>query len=203
MALWTANGIANLNYSMAASSGFTAPGGGFVDAAGGATNSHTITMNTSTLGVKNGTLTLTTDAPESPTIVVNLVGEVITSTPNVAPVAEAGPDIVVTDMDGNFAETVLLDGSASFDSDGTIVNYLWKRNLSTIYAGPLATAISDTCDKFSDWKMSRTALSWPWPPSMMTRSGHWGTLSSAGFLPSAASLISRLKRRSSTSRIMP
>lgn len=138
-ALWTANGIANLNYSMIASSGFSAPGGGFVDAAGGAINSHTIAMNTSTLGVKTGTLTITTDAPESPTIVVNLTGEVITSVPNLPPVADAGLDIVVTDLDGNFSESVVLDGSDSFDSDGTIVNYLWRRNLSTISNGPSAT----------------------------------------------------------------
>ena len=139
VALWTANGIANLNYSMIASSGFTAPAGNFADAAGGGANSHTITMNTSTLGVKTGTLTLTTDAPESPTIVINLTGEVISSTPNVPPVADAGPDIVVTDVDGNFAETVVLDASASFDNDGTITNYLWKRNLATIYDGPSPT----------------------------------------------------------------
>lgn len=139
VALWTVNGIANLNYTMAASSGFSAPAGAFVDAPGGSANSHVITMNTSTLGVKNGTLTLTTDAPEAPTILVTLVGEVINPVPNVPPVADAGPDIVVTDEDGNFAEMVVLDASASFDSDGTIVNYLWRRNISTIYNGPLAT----------------------------------------------------------------
>lgn len=140
VALWTANGIANLNYSMIASSGFTAPGGGFVDAAGGAVNSHTITMDTSTVGVMNGSLTITSDAPETPTIVIALTGEVVGGAPNLAPVADAGADIVVTDVDGNFSEPVVLDGSASFDSDGTIVNYLWKRNLSTIYNGPNATA---------------------------------------------------------------
>ncbi len=140
VALWTANGIANLNYSMGATSGFTAPAGGFVDAAGGAVNSHTISMSTATLGVKSGTLTITTDAPETPTIVVNLVGEVITSTPNVPPVADAGADFVITDIDGNLSELITLDASGSHDSDGTITNYLWKRNASTIYHGPLATA---------------------------------------------------------------
>ena len=139
--LWTANGISNLNYSTAATSGFTAPAGLFVDAAGGVTNSHTITMNTSTLGAKNGTLTITTDAPESPTIVVTLTGTVIASGPtNQPPIASAGVDRVVTDVDGSGAEFVTLDATLSTDADGTITNYRWQRLPSTLYNGPLATA---------------------------------------------------------------
>lgn len=45
-----------------------------------------------------------------------------TSTVNIPPVANAGPNQV----DIAIGETVLLDGSASTDSDGTIVSYLWE-----------------------------------------------------------------------------
>ena len=45
---------------------------------------------------------------------------------NAAPVADAGGDIIVEDSDGNGLEIILLDGSASADSDGTIVNYSWS-----------------------------------------------------------------------------
>src|SRR5205807_209492 len=58
-ALWTVGGIATLGYTMAASAGFTAPTGSFTDAPGGGLNAHSITMNTSTLGTRSGTLTIT------------------------------------------------------------------------------------------------------------------------------------------------
>ena len=76
-AKWTTAGIDGLDYSMAASVGFTAPAGSFSDAAGGGSNSHAIAMDTSTPGMKSGTVTITTDAPDQPTLVVMLVGEVI------------------------------------------------------------------------------------------------------------------------------
>lgn len=80
VALWsrTGNGagIDVLNYTMSASSGFTAPAGGFTDAAAGTLNSHTLTMSTSTPGNKAGTLTITSDDPDSPTLVINLSGVV-------------------------------------------------------------------------------------------------------------------------------
>lgn len=77
VARWTADGIAALNYSMAASAGFTAPAGTFSDAAGGATNTHTITMDTSSPGTYSGTLIITSDAPDQPTLIVTLTGEVV------------------------------------------------------------------------------------------------------------------------------
>ena len=61
--------------------------------------------------------------------------------------------------------------------------------------------------------MPRTALTWPWPPSIRIRSGQAGSASSLSSPVSVASLsprlgmpcslISREKRRSITSRIMP
>lgn len=76
-ALWTAAGVADASYTLAASAAFAAPGASFNDAAGGAVNSHVVTMDTSTAGVKNGTLTITSNDPETPTVIVTLVGEVI------------------------------------------------------------------------------------------------------------------------------
>ena len=46
--------------------------------------------------------------------------------PNTAPVANAGPDQTVTDADGNGTEAVTLDGTGSFDPDGTIASYDWS-----------------------------------------------------------------------------
>jgi len=42
------------------------------------------------------------------------------------PRANAGPDQTVSDGDGNGVEIVTLDGSASYDRNGTIVSYEWK-----------------------------------------------------------------------------
>ena len=66
----------NLDYSFAAPSGFTAPGGSF-SAAAQATNNHSISMSTGTTGVKAGTLTMTTDATDSLSKQVQLSGTVL------------------------------------------------------------------------------------------------------------------------------
>ncbi|MEJ2622246.1 MAG: PKD domain-containing protein, partial [Candidatus Thiodiazotropha sp.] len=42
-----------------------------------------------------------------------------------APIAHAGLDQSVVDSDGDGIESVTLDGSASTDSDGTIIHYTW------------------------------------------------------------------------------
>jgi len=59
---------------------------------------------------------------------------------NVPPVARAGPDIFSPDADGSGDDTVTLDGSASTDSDGTIVNYRWSEGLQVLANGPSPTA---------------------------------------------------------------
>jgi len=78
--LWTANGIADLVYSLDASDGFTAPTGTFVEPAGGVGNDHVIEMDTSTVGPMNGTLTILSNAPDEPQRVVTLIGEVVAPT---------------------------------------------------------------------------------------------------------------------------
>jgi hypothetical protein len=82
VALWsrdgTGFGIDSLTYTLTASAGFTAPAGTFNEAPDGAAggNSHVIVMNTSTAGTKTGTLTITSDDPDSPTRVIALTGVV-------------------------------------------------------------------------------------------------------------------------------
>ncbi len=49
---------------------------------------------------------------------------------NVGPVANAGNDITVTDVDNNGFETITLDAGGSTDSDGTITNYSWAMLVS-------------------------------------------------------------------------
>lgn len=74
--LWTAGGIGALHYALEATSGFTAPDGAFVHAAGAVPNEHTITMDTAAVGPLTGTLTISSDAPNQPTRIVMLLGEV-------------------------------------------------------------------------------------------------------------------------------
>jgi len=64
--LWTAAGIGSLNYSMTANAGFSVPSGSFSDQAGGSGNQHTVTVNTSTPGVKTGVITIASNDPDQP-----------------------------------------------------------------------------------------------------------------------------------------
>jgi thermitase len=54
---------------------------------------------------------------------------------NLPPVANAGPDQTVTDDDGDGVALVTVDGSASFDPDGTIVSYEWREGATVIGLG--------------------------------------------------------------------
>ncbi|MCD6184312.1 MAG: hypothetical protein J7K84_00755, partial [Deltaproteobacteria bacterium] len=47
---------------------------------------------------------------------------------NTPPVANAEADPTVTDSDNNGSEEVTLDGSASYDQDGSITSYVWSEN---------------------------------------------------------------------------
>ncbi len=60
---------------------------------------------------------------------------------NLPPVANAGPDQSVIDTDGNGTENVVLDGSASYDPDGTIAGFTWSEGSAT-----LATAATAAVD---------------------------------------------------------
>ena len=61
--------------------------------------------------------------------------------PNQPPVANAGPDQLVHDTDGDLFESVLLDGSASFDPDGSIVSYAWYEGETLLGTSPVVSAV--------------------------------------------------------------
>jgi len=80
--------------------------------------------NRASFAVGRHTVTLTvTDnhgASDSDTVII----EVVPSGENLPPVADAGPDRVVDDLDGNGREAVEVQGSGT-DPDGTIVGWEW------------------------------------------------------------------------------
>ncbi len=45
---------------------------------------------------------------------------------NKAPIADAGPDLILTDEDGDLKVTLVLNGANSIDSDGIINAYFWN-----------------------------------------------------------------------------
>jgi subtilisin family serine protease len=58
---------------------------------------------------------------------------------NLSPVANAGPDRVVSVVGQAQSATVALNGSGSFDADGTIVSYQWLENGAQIATGQTAS----------------------------------------------------------------
>jgi hypothetical protein len=67
----------NLDYSFSATAGFTAPAGNFSLPPLAPPGGQPIDMSTATAGVKSGTLTITSDAPDDPTIGIPLSGTVL------------------------------------------------------------------------------------------------------------------------------
>ncbi len=51
------------------------------------------------------------------------------------PIADAGPNQVIADTDNDSKELVSLDGSGSYDPDGTITSYVWKEGATEIATG--------------------------------------------------------------------
>ncbi len=60
---------------------------------------------------------------------------------NQPPIANAGQDQTVEDIDDSGSETVSLDGSGSSDSDGSVVSYTWEEG-----GNQIATGVSPTVD---------------------------------------------------------
>ena len=58
---------------------------------------------------------------------------------NLPPHAVAGPDQTVPDIDRDGTELVTLDGTASSDTDGSIVSYEWSEGGTSIGAGAAPT----------------------------------------------------------------
>lgn len=57
------------------------------------------------------------------------------ATANQPPIAAAGTDRVVDDVDGDGSQAVVLDGSASRDPDGTVVSRVWREGSTQIASG--------------------------------------------------------------------
>jgi hypothetical protein len=80
VALWTVNGVSSLKYSLALSgAGFSTPAGNFVepiDALPADGINHVVTLSTATPGAYSGTITLSTDDPDRPSIAVPVSGNV-------------------------------------------------------------------------------------------------------------------------------
>jgi len=82
--------------------------------------------------VADGTYTLTTTAIDTASQTASDSITVNVDNYNNPPVANAGPDQTVSDADGTGSETVILDGSTSYDSDGTISSYEWTEGATLL-----------------------------------------------------------------------
>ena len=72
--------------------------------------------------------------------VASSVSVEVESVSNQPPIAEAGPDITINDGDGDGIEQVRLDGSASYDPDGSILSYEWYEGTRLLATGSVASA---------------------------------------------------------------
>ncbi|WP_373033795.1 PKD domain-containing protein [Sulfurovum sp.] len=64
--------------------------------------------------------------------------QVIVDVNNNAPVANAGEDVAI-----NFRESLTLDGSGSYDSDGQIVKYTWQKGYTVLCQGVTPICVID------------------------------------------------------------
>lgn len=122
-ALFGATGIDSLVYTLSTGAGFTAPAGAFVDAAGGTLNSHSISMDTSTVGPKAASLTIASNAPDEPARVVMLIGEVVATPPNCP--GDVNGDNAVNTQDltillQNFGTSVPTGTLGDLNDDGVV-----------------------------------------------------------------------------------
>ncbi len=91
-----------------------------------------------TVGIHNVTLRVTDDSGASSTDMATIT---VTAFANQPPVANAGPDKTASDADGTGSETVALDGSASYDTDGAIVSYEWKEGEVVLGTGAVISPV--------------------------------------------------------------
>ncbi|MFH1670689.1 MAG: PKD domain-containing protein, partial [Patescibacteria group bacterium] len=83
------------------------------------------------------TVTLTVEDNAGATDSVSILVEV---TDNKSPLANAGPDQELEDSDNDGSETVTLDGTLSFDPDGSIISYEWKEGSIVLGTHSIITA---------------------------------------------------------------
>jgi hypothetical protein len=106
---------ATLNYTLAASAGFTAPGGSF-NAVGGATNLHTLGMDASVIGARNGTVTLASNDNDTTSKAVLLDGRVLA---HAAPSLDSATVVTSSDLDwGTHDQGAFSDQSVTVFDQG-------------------------------------------------------------------------------------
>ncbi|MBN2583807.1 MAG: right-handed parallel beta-helix repeat-containing protein, partial [Planctomycetes bacterium] len=76
--------------------------------------------------------------PDGESITLEWEGIISTWPTYIPPVADAGEDFEVVDSDGGGDEGVTLDGSDSFDPDGSIVSYVWYNGETQVATGETA-----------------------------------------------------------------
>ena len=87
-------------------------------------------------GTHTITLTVTDNHNASATSTVTIT---VNPFPNIAPIANAGPDFEVIDSTNSGSVEVALDGSASSDEDGSIAYWIWSENGGRISTGEHTT----------------------------------------------------------------
>ncbi len=107
----------DLEYSFAAPAGFIAPGGMFIDPAGGGGNVHVLTMITDTSGNKMGTLVIDNNSINDPMKQVSLSGTVLD---HAVPSTVAGSQVLVAPLDfGSHGEGEFSDQFAEVYNAGS------------------------------------------------------------------------------------
>ncbi len=85
------------------------------------------------LGEVDVTLSVTDDDGNIATDKIKI--KILPTGDNIDPIADAGNNVTVTDLDNDGNETISLDGSASHDVDAILVNYSWQENGTEIATG--------------------------------------------------------------------
>jgi endonuclease/exonuclease/phosphatase family metal-dependent hydrolase len=108
--LWTAQGLAPLNYTVPAPPApfSLAPLGTLVDAPGGASNAHTVTLDTSAVGQVEQSITLSTNAPEASSITLTLRANIVTTALCPNPSNIAGPNQFSSPDDALTADDIIV-----------------------------------------------------------------------------------------------
>lgn len=75
--IWGIPGIRDLEYQFSATGLVSAPDGMFTESASAGMNQHTITADTSTVGPITGTLSVESNDPDVPSLVISISGEVV------------------------------------------------------------------------------------------------------------------------------
>jgi hypothetical protein len=119
VAQWSALGIADLNYTLAPTGPFTAPSGTFKDLAGGTGNIHAITMDTSIIGAKSGSVVINSDSADQPARTVVLIGTVVDA-PNCYADCDQSGTTGIDDFICFQTSYALGDAYADCDQSGTL-----------------------------------------------------------------------------------